>query len=129
MAGSAPGGVFRPTPLWNRGLVIGETYASPVGHAGVPGLAYSLVGTGISSRSITDLTKYLGQAMRNFKIYKVSFRFTVCISVSPVHSLDDGACHKRSLGWRDYYSTVHRLALGQPACRFQSNASVPRLPE
>ena len=42
---------------WIRGSVIGQTYASSAGHAGVPGLAYCLVGTGISSGSITDLTK------------------------------------------------------------------------
>ena len=35
--------------------------------------------------------------MRNSKIYKVRFEMPVCISVSPVHSLDDGACHKRNL--------------------------------
>ena len=34
---------------WIQGSVVGETYASPAGHAGVPGLAYCLVGTGISS--------------------------------------------------------------------------------
>ena len=42
--------------------------------------------------------------MQNFKIYKVRFKLPVCISVSPVHSLDDGACHKRNLveaGWSD----------------------------
>ena len=31
--------------------------------------------------------------MRNFKVYKVRFKVPVCISVSPGHSLDDGACH------------------------------------
>ena len=41
--------------IW--GSIIGETYASPVGHSGIPWLAYCLVGTGISSGSITDLTK------------------------------------------------------------------------
>ena len=40
-----------------QGWVIGETHASPAGDAGIPGLAYCLVGTGISSGSITDLTK------------------------------------------------------------------------
>ena len=35
-----------------------------------------------------------GQAMRNSKIYKVRFELPVCMSVSPVHSLEDGACHK-----------------------------------
>ena len=35
--------------------------------------------------------------MQNFKKYKVRFKLPVCISVSPVHSLDDGACHKRNL--------------------------------
>ena len=41
---------------WIRGSVIEKTYESPAGHAGVMGLAYCLVGTGISSGSITDLT-------------------------------------------------------------------------
>ena len=35
--------------------------------------------------------------MRNFMEYKVGFKLPVCISVLPVHSLDDGACHKRNL--------------------------------
>ena len=35
--------------------------------------------------------------MRNFTIYKVRFKLPVCILVLPVHSLDDGACHKRDL--------------------------------
>ena len=35
--------------------------------------------------------------MQNFKVYKVRFKLPVCISVSPVQSLDDGACHKRNL--------------------------------
>ena len=39
------------------GSVIGERYASLAGHASVPGLAYCLAGTGISSGSITKLTK------------------------------------------------------------------------
>ena len=30
--------------------------------------------------------------MRTFKVYKVRFKLPVCISVLPVHSLDDGAC-------------------------------------
>ena len=34
------------------------TYASPAGHAGITGVVYCLVGTGISSGSITDVTKY-----------------------------------------------------------------------
>ena len=50
--------------------MIGETYTSPTGHAGVPGLVYCLVGAGISSGSITDLTKYQGQAMRSLKYIK-----------------------------------------------------------
>ena len=49
---------------------IGETYTSPAGRAGIPGLVYCLVGAGISSRSITDLTKYKGQAMRSLKYIK-----------------------------------------------------------
>ena len=77
--------------------VIGETYAPPAGHAGVPGLEYCLVGTGISSGSITDLTKYSGQALPIFKVYKVRFKLPVCKSVLPVHSLHDGACHKPNL--------------------------------
>ena len=32
--------------------------------------------------------------MENLKIHKVSFKLLVYISVSPVDSLDDGACHK-----------------------------------
>ena len=35
--------------------------------------------------------------MQNFKVYKVGFKLPVSISVSPVHSLDDGACHERNL--------------------------------
>ena len=35
--------------------------------------------------------------MQNSKIYKIRFKLPVCKSVSPVHSLDDGAGHKRSL--------------------------------
>ena len=35
--------------------------------------------------------------MRNFKVYKVRFKLPVCISVSPVHGLDDGVCHKCNL--------------------------------
>ena len=31
------------------------------------------------------------------KYIKVRFKLPVCISVLPVHSLDDGACHKRNL--------------------------------
>ena len=93
--------------------MIGETCASPSGHAGVPGLAYCLVGTGISSGSITYYTKQPGQAMRNFKIYKVRFKLPVCISVLPVHSLNDGACHNRNLveaGWSDLWAeeTIRR---------------------
>ena len=51
-------GVDSRTPtFFDSGIDDWETYASPVGHVGVPGLAYCLVGTGISSGSITDLTK------------------------------------------------------------------------
>ena len=35
--------------------------------------------------------------MGNFKVYKVNLKLPVCVSVSPVHSLDDGVCHKRNL--------------------------------
>ena len=35
--------------------------------------------------------------MRSSKVYKVRFEMPVCISVLPVHSLDDEACHKCSL--------------------------------
>ena len=45
--------------------------------------------------------------MRNFKICEVRFKLPVCISVSPVHSLDDGAYHKRNLaeaGWSDLWA-------------------------
>ena len=76
--------------------MIGETYTCPAGHAGVPGLVYCLVGAGISSGSITDLTKCWGQAMQSL-VYKVRFKWPIFISVSPVHSLDDGACHKHNL--------------------------------
>ena len=48
---------------------------SPAGHAGVPGLAYRLVGTGISSGSITDLTKCQGQAIRNLKYIKAGLSY------------------------------------------------------
>ena len=118
--------------------MIEETYASPARNAGVPGLAYCLVGTGISSGSITDLTKQPSQAMRNLKIYKVRFKLPVCISLSPVHGLDDGACRKRSLveaGWSDLWAgeTIRRCIAwpsgNWPACRLPSCASAPRFPE
>ena len=31
------------------------------------------------------------------KVYRARFKLPVCISVSPVHNLDDGVCHKRNL--------------------------------
>ena len=34
--------------------------------------------------------------MRSLKYLKSGF-LPICISVSPVHSLDDGACHKHNL--------------------------------
>ena len=51
---------------WIQGSVIGETYASSAGHAGVPGFAYCLVETGISSGSIADLTKLAGSGNAKF---------------------------------------------------------------
>ena len=50
--------------------MIGETYTRPAGHAGVPGLVYCLVGASTSSGSITDLSKYQGQAIRSLKYIK-----------------------------------------------------------
>ena len=35
--------------------------------------------------------------MHNLEVYKAKFKWSVCISVSPVHSLDNGACHERNL--------------------------------
>ena len=39
----------------------------------------------------------LGSGDARFKVYKVRFKWLIFISVSPVHSLDDGACHKHNL--------------------------------
>ena len=51
-------GVNSWTPtFFDSGIGDWETYASPAGHAGVPGPAYYLVGTSNSSGSITDLAK------------------------------------------------------------------------
>ena len=70
-----------------RGSVTGETYASPAGHADVPGLAYCLVGTGISSGSITDLTKYRGRRCEILKYTKSGlsclFAYQFRQSISP----------------------------------------------
>ena len=76
--------------------MIGETYTSPTRRAGVPGLVYCLVGAGTSSGSITDLIKYQGQVMRSLK-YMKSGLLPISVSVSPVHGLDDGTCHKHNL--------------------------------
>ena len=39
----------------------------------------------------------LGSGDAKFKVYKVRFKLPFSISVSPVHSLDDGTCHKHNL--------------------------------
>ena len=39
----------------------------------------------------------LGSGDAKFKVYKVGFKWPIFISVSPAHSLDDGACHKHNL--------------------------------
>ena len=115
---------------WIRESVIGETYRSPAGHAGVLGPVYCLVGAGISSRSITDLTKYQGQAMWSLKYIKSGFKWPISISVSPVHSLDDGACHKHSLvGAGETIRRCITWPLGQPACGIRSSVSAARFPE
>ena len=51
-------GVDLRTPtFFDSGIDDWGRYTCPAVHAGVPGLMYCLVWTGISSRSITDLTK------------------------------------------------------------------------
>ena len=61
-----------------------------------PGSRIVLLGPGFHpGRSPTLLNK----RVRRCEILKYikSVKLPVCISVSPVHSLDDGACHKRNL--------------------------------
>ena len=72
---------------------------APAGEACVPGLAYCLVGTGISSGSITDQSPTI-RRVRRCKILKY-------MKSGLDDSLDDGACHKRSLvgaGWSDLWA-------------------------
>ena len=100
--------------------MIGETYTSPAGHAGVPWLMYCLVGAGISDAE--------------FKVYKVRFKWPISISVSPVQSLDDGACHKHNLvGGGETIRQCIAWPLGQPACGIGPSGSLlvgsaPRFP-
>ena len=39
----------------------------------------------------------LGSDDAKFKVYEVRFKWPIFISVSQIHSLDDGACHKHNL--------------------------------
>ena len=71
--------------------------------------------------------------MGNLKINNVRIKLPVCILVLPVHSLDDGACHKRNLveaGLSDLWvvETIRRC-IAWPTCGFRSDASAPRFPE
>ena len=52
----------------------------------------------ISKRKLRQQGKILREFGGNYtKRSKVRLKLPVCISVSPVHTLDDGACHERSL--------------------------------
>ena len=71
------------------------------------------------------------------KLSPFRVKLSVCTSVSPVDSLDDGACHKRNLveaGWSDVWAgeTIQQhiaLPSGNLLVGYQSDASGPRFPE
>ena len=72
----------------------------------------------------------LGSGDAKFKVYKVRFKWPIFISVSPVHSLDDGACHKHNLvGPARLFDGASSgpsgsLLVGSgPACRLQGFSS------
>ena len=72
----------------------------------------------------------LGSGDAKFKVYKVRVKLPVCISVSPVHSLDYGACHKHNLvGAGETIRQCIAWPFGQPACGFLSSTSAPRFPK
>ena len=65
-----------------------------------------------------------------FKVYEVRFMWPISISVLPVHSLDDGACHKHNLvGAGETIRRCIACSLEQPACEIRSSMSAPRFPE
>ena len=72
----------------------------------------------------------LGSGDAKFKVYKVRFKWPIFISVSPVHSLDDGACHEHNLvGAGETIQRCIAWPLEQLACRIQSSVSAPRFLE
>ena len=72
----------------------------------------------------------LGSGDAKFKVYKVRFKWPIFMSVSPVHSLDDGACHKHNLvGAGETIRRSIAWPLGQLACGIRSSVSAPRFPE
>ena len=72
----------------------------------------------------------LGSGDAKFKVYEVRFKWPTFISVSPVHSLDDGACHKHNLvGAGETIRRCIAWPLGQLACGIRSSVSAPRFSE
>ena len=73
----------------------------------------------------------LGSGDAKFKVYEeVRFKWPIFISVSPVHSLDNGACHKDNLvGPGETIRRCIAWPLRQLACGIWSSVSAPRFPE